>query len=78
MKYTLKEIKENGIKKYFRLIDGYNDDTIGRCTTMQEVKEIARAYDDEIDGCEWDPILVVINKNKPEGKRARVFDNWTY
>lgn len=71
----MREIKERNIRKYYILIDGYNYDKIARCETIDDISKEARLYDDEVDGCEWNPICVLWNRDT---KLGTYIDDWTY
>ncbi len=75
MTLTKQEIKERNIRKYYILIDGYNDDKIARCETIEDVINEARKYDQEIDGGEWDPVCVLWDRDTKSGT---YFDDWSY
>lgn len=74
MKVTKQEIKEKNIREYYILFDGCNDDDIARFTELDDVKVIAREYDEECDG-EWYPILLKYNRDI---KKSVEVEDWSY
>lgn len=71
---TKQQIKKQNVNKYYMLVDGCNDDIIARFTEIDDVKEIARKYDDECDG-EWDPVLLLKDR---ENGTIEYIDDWCY
>lgn len=71
---TKQQIKKQNVNKYYMLVDGFNDDIIARFTEIDDVKEIARKYDDECDGV-WDPVLLLKDR---ENGTIEYIDDWCY
>lgn len=71
---TKQQIKKENVKKYYMLIDGVNDDIIARFTDLNDVKKIAREYDEDCDG-EWDPVLLLKDR---ENGTIEYIEDWSY
>lgn len=74
MKLTKQQIKDMNIRDYYILFDGCNNDRLCRATDIEDIKDVAREYDDECDG-EWDPICLIYNRDT---KKCTPFDDWCY